>query len=663
VQSSLQCAALLDAKLSLIHYNRKVEGGIAMELTKKHGQRIINYVNGALIYYGIIDAGKMHELTCQNLQLPIDVHEFNELMRDAAMDDDDDNLVIRYYKKYLFNYNIEDPQEIIREQNGRQNITYRPLTEDEALAALPLEGNSRRNKHLAKLISFIKEKSQTAEEAAEIAFGLETDYNNGMKHMDLIRQLLKDLVFDKEDEIALLMNMLNDYFNHIPQWALKGWTADEVFQRFEKPELATLPAEPSKQLSLMNHGQEKVGRNDPCPCGSGKKYKKCCLGQQGEYGDGYIYLTPEELVTIEESDSNQAPVQKAVPRAVQSGVEKEREPTTEEWANLYAAANELKAMKCWEWMHEDEIFGVRNPETNEVAYVSIMGEIGRVFAIHAYLGSDGLESFYALLDDSDPDEAEQTYLKLNCLTVSFEDRQALNVKDLETIKSLGLKFRGKNQWPQFRTHRAGYLPWPVNAEECRFLRLIIEQAMNVADRCRNSNQIIVANPDQLLIRTRQGTREKAKWLDIYSKVDRPSHTYSSFHIDDELALRKMVKLFSKTNVIWEADTFFMLNPIVEKKGDRPYLPTIFLVAENDSGRIIGYDLITINSDLSKQCFEKVVVLINRTESIPKKIVVKKEELYYSLLNICQQFDIELKLVKKLQVLPEARKELSNFRKL
>ncbi len=22
-----------------------------------------------------------------------------------------------------------------------------------------------------------------------------------------------------------------------------------------------------------------VGRNDPCPCGSGKKYKKCCLGK------------------------------------------------------------------------------------------------------------------------------------------------------------------------------------------------------------------------------------------------------------------------------------------------------------------------------------------------------------------------------------------------
>src|SRR5271157_6033733 len=26
----------------------------------------------------------------------------------------------------------------------------------------------------------------------------------------------------------------------------------------------------------------KTGRNDPCPCGSGKKYKKCCLAKDQE---------------------------------------------------------------------------------------------------------------------------------------------------------------------------------------------------------------------------------------------------------------------------------------------------------------------------------------------------------------------------------------------
>ncbi|MBQ7930797.1 MAG: SEC-C domain-containing protein, partial [Clostridia bacterium] len=29
----------------------------------------------------------------------------------------------------------------------------------------------------------------------------------------------------------------------------------------------------------------KVGRNDPCPCGSGKKYKKCCGANQGSAED------------------------------------------------------------------------------------------------------------------------------------------------------------------------------------------------------------------------------------------------------------------------------------------------------------------------------------------------------------------------------------------
>lgn len=29
---------------------------------------------------------------------------------------------------------------------------------------------------------------------------------------------------------------------------------------------------------------EKVGRNDPCPCGSGKKYKQCCLAKKAPGG-------------------------------------------------------------------------------------------------------------------------------------------------------------------------------------------------------------------------------------------------------------------------------------------------------------------------------------------------------------------------------------------
>lgn len=35
--------------------------------------------------------------------------------------------------------------------------------------------------------------------------------------------------------------------------------------------------EDAEKEALKN---KKIGRNDPCPCGSGKKYKNCCLNKQ-----------------------------------------------------------------------------------------------------------------------------------------------------------------------------------------------------------------------------------------------------------------------------------------------------------------------------------------------------------------------------------------------
>ena len=34
--------------------------------------------------------------------------------------------------------------------------------------------------------------------------------------------------------------------------------------------------ESAKNQQPLKREGEKIGRNDPCPCGSGKKYKKCC---------------------------------------------------------------------------------------------------------------------------------------------------------------------------------------------------------------------------------------------------------------------------------------------------------------------------------------------------------------------------------------------------
>ena len=45
---------------------------------------------------------------------------------------------------------------------------------------------------------------------------------------------------------------------------------------------------------------QKVGRNDPCPCGSGKKYKRCCLGRE-EGRDAFARLVRERALPLLES--------------------------------------------------------------------------------------------------------------------------------------------------------------------------------------------------------------------------------------------------------------------------------------------------------------------------------------------------------------------------
>ena len=46
--------------------------------------------------------------------------------------------------------------------------------------------------------------------------------------------------------------------------------------------LANVGGEKAKPKPVVRRASEKVGRNDPCPCGSGKKYKQCCGRPQNE---------------------------------------------------------------------------------------------------------------------------------------------------------------------------------------------------------------------------------------------------------------------------------------------------------------------------------------------------------------------------------------------
>jgi SWIM/SEC-C metal-binding protein len=52
-----------------------------------------------------------------------------------------------------------------------------------------------------------------------------------------------------------------------------GWTYIIGIEPDKSEDLSDLER---KLTPPVRHVEAKVGRNEPCPCGSGKKYKKCC---------------------------------------------------------------------------------------------------------------------------------------------------------------------------------------------------------------------------------------------------------------------------------------------------------------------------------------------------------------------------------------------------
>lgn len=81
--------------------------------------------------------------------------------------------------------------------------------------------------------------------------------------------MFEDMMRESRTEVMSLIFHLNvEHFN------------SHEFERKRERELEELsmlgPDDPEGDIGVRQATSQKIGRNDDCPCGSGKKYKKCC---------------------------------------------------------------------------------------------------------------------------------------------------------------------------------------------------------------------------------------------------------------------------------------------------------------------------------------------------------------------------------------------------
>ena len=92
--------------------------------------------------------------------------------------------------------------------------------------------------------------------------------NDSLKEANPIETMEEDtevsLAFDKEKLYKNMVDARADWLYELPQW-------NDIYDEETRKRLFL-----EQRKSGTIRKEKKIGRNDPCPCGSGKKYKKCC---------------------------------------------------------------------------------------------------------------------------------------------------------------------------------------------------------------------------------------------------------------------------------------------------------------------------------------------------------------------------------------------------
>ncbi|MFF2445756.1 SEC-C metal-binding domain-containing protein [Neobacillus sp. NPDC058068] len=227
-------------------------------------QRNTNWIkltHGLLYYYGSLSITELIKMLENYLKEPLDVAEYLSVIDAAAI----------YYREIRINQygfsnaRVFDPERVKQEQQKRMGVAFYPFSKDQLLIAGE-PGYVERNESYKQFVNFLTQNYTISRKEAdgiveECVYATQIGENSS----DILQFLQSRIELNDFHTIQACMAMVVNLMNNTRVWFLKGHTASEL-SALEQKELQPLQTVKNK----------RIGRNDPCPCGSMKKYKKCC---------------------------------------------------------------------------------------------------------------------------------------------------------------------------------------------------------------------------------------------------------------------------------------------------------------------------------------------------------------------------------------------------
>ncbi len=249
-----------------------LEKDVNLQNIIKRNTKWVRLAQGLLYYYGALQTRVLMEMIGTHvgtIELR-DTMDFFMVMNNAQ----DYYGAIKTDVGVFCNSRVFDWRKVLTEHQNRDSLSYYSFTYQQLYQA----GGERfvdKNPAYKRFVKFIRENYDISQEEAEslveecvFAIRIEESFQ------DIINFLQRHLEIPSFEFMQEFMEHLMFLHNNTRQWNIKGYMPSELSQG-EKQQ--TNPLETPKLRLVVNNDKKNLpGRNEPCACGSGKKYKKCC---------------------------------------------------------------------------------------------------------------------------------------------------------------------------------------------------------------------------------------------------------------------------------------------------------------------------------------------------------------------------------------------------
>ena len=259
---------ILAVPVDLVESILSIGTDVSVRSAIKRNTDWVKLTRGLLYYYGALDTSQLEEMVEKHTNEALSTLDYIEVIYDAASYRDD----FQFENGVYSNIRVFDSEKIMEEHQSRVNVPYYPFTKNALLTAGEPEFVDWNESYL-QFVAFIMSHYDIEREQAE-TYAEKCVYaiNNDQSSNEILQYLGSVLELQSLETVQALMDQLVNLMNNTRKWILKGHTSMEL--------------SPNRNQALTdtksNHSHDagkkkvKIGRNDPCPCGSGKKYKKCC---------------------------------------------------------------------------------------------------------------------------------------------------------------------------------------------------------------------------------------------------------------------------------------------------------------------------------------------------------------------------------------------------